>query len=246
MSPSTLQLASAGSARRLISVVDSHTCGQPTRVICEGVPAFGYGSLAEARDVLRAEHDWLRRYAVFEPRGHPSLFAAALLPAVDPGCATGVVFMDAAGYPDMCGHATIGVVTTLIDLGRVVDSTGETEVAIETPGGRIETRVTIAGSRAASVSFVESARLLPRGVRGQRTRGPARRLGRLRRPVVCVHRRAQPGARGRAATHRRACRRCRRAATADRRLGQPPRSAQRKVALGRERHVVRRPGRRRR
>ena len=154
MSTSTLQLASAGSARQLISVVDSHTCGQPTRVICEGVPQFGYRSLAEARDVLRAEHDWLRRSAVFEPRGHPSLFAAALLPAVDPGCATGVVFMDAAGYPDMCGHATIGVVTTLVDLGRVVESTGETEVAIETPGGRIDTRVTIAGRRAASVSFV--------------------------------------------------------------------------------------------
>jgi len=156
----TLQLASGDTARRVISVVDSHTCGQPTRVICNGVPEISYKSLAEARDILRAEHDWLRRYAVFEPRGHPSLFAAALVPAVDQGCATGVVFMDAAGYPDMCGHATIGVVSTLVDLGRVVDSAGETSVAIETPGGVIETRVTFSGDRAASVAFVNQPAFL--------------------------------------------------------------------------------------
>ena len=154
MSSQALPLASARIAQRRISVIDSHTCGQPTRVICEGVPEFAYTSLAEAREILRAEHDWLRTYAVFEPRGHPSLFAAALVPALDPGCATGVVFMDAAGYPDMCGHATIGVVTTLVDLGRVSGLDEQVEVAIETPGGRIETRVTLAGGRAESVAFV--------------------------------------------------------------------------------------------
>jgi proline racemase len=140
--------------RQTLQAVDSHTCGQPTRVIVGGVPELEYDSVGEARDRLREEHDWIRRCAVFEPHGHRALFAAALVPAVDRTCATGIVFMDAAGYHDMCGHATIGVITTLVDNGGLDFGDGDHTVAVETPAGRIETRVQVVDGAAASVAFV--------------------------------------------------------------------------------------------
>jgi proline racemase len=142
------------SAGRTLSVVDSHTCGQSTRVICDGLPELEYDSIAGARDALRADHDWIRRCAVLEPHGHPSLFCAALVAPLDPGCDAAVVFMDAAGYHDMCGHATIGVVTTLIHLGRIAADEGEVGVSLETPLGRIDTRATVRAGRATQVAFV--------------------------------------------------------------------------------------------
>lgn len=149
--PGTSAAAPAG---RTLTVVDSHTCGQPTRVIVDGIPALEYDSIAGAREALRSEHDWIRRSAVFEPHGHPSLFGAALVEPVDPDCDAAVVFMDAAGYHDMCGHATIGVVTTLIQLGRVAAADGDVPVALETPLGRIDTVASVTGGRATSVAFV--------------------------------------------------------------------------------------------
>ena len=140
--------------RQKLGTVDSHTCGQPTRVIVAGVPPIEYASLGEAKERLSAEHDWVRRCAVFEPHGHRGLFAAALVPPVDPSCATGIVFMDAAGYHDMCGHATIGVVATLVDSGVLDLNEGENTVAVETPAGRIETRVDVVDGAAESVAFV--------------------------------------------------------------------------------------------
>lgn len=139
---------------RLLRAIDSHTCGQPTRVLTDGLPELVYASLGEATEQLRERYDWIRRCAVLEPHGHRSLFAAALVAPCDETCATGVVFMDAAGYHDMCGHATIGVVTTLVDQGLIDVADGEQEISVETPAGRIETRVTIVEGKAASVTFV--------------------------------------------------------------------------------------------
>jgi proline racemase len=144
----------------MLRAIDSHTCGQPTRVLVGGLPDLVYGSLAEAREQLRESYDWIRRCAVLEPHGHRSLFAAALVAPCDKSCATGVVFMDAAGYHDMCGHATIGVVTTLVDHGLIDVREGEQEISVETPVGRIETRVTVVEGKAATVAFVNQPAFL--------------------------------------------------------------------------------------
>jgi proline racemase len=146
-------IQAAGGTRKL-GVVDSHTCGQPTRVIVDGVPELEYASVAEARDILEADHPWVRRVAVFEPRGHRALFGAALVPPSDPDAAYGVVFMDAAGYHGMCGHATIGVATTLVEQGLVDVSEGESEFVLDTPIGPVGVRVRVDGGRARSVTFV--------------------------------------------------------------------------------------------
>ena len=138
-----------------LTTVDSHTAGQQTRVVVDGAPALEGLSAREARDVIRAEHDWIRRLTALEPRGARSMFTAILLPPNDGSVVRRVVFADTAAYPDMCGHATIGVATTLVELGEVpgAPSDGEAVFALETPRGVIDVRVEIDAGRATAVTF---------------------------------------------------------------------------------------------
>jgi proline racemase len=137
----------------LLTAVDSHTCGQPTRVIVDGLPALEYSSIAEARNLLRSNHDWVRRLSVLEPRGHPGLMGVALLSPAESSHVCAAVFMDAAGYPDMCGHATIGVAATLVELG-LVPPDGEHRLVVETPAGGISVVARTSSGRLESASFV--------------------------------------------------------------------------------------------
>ena len=115
----------------MMRVIDSHTAGQPTRVIVEGGPDLGSNSLAERRDRLRSHFDRFRSAVVGEPRGSDTLVGAILCKPSDPSCAAGVIFFDNAGYMDMSGHAMIGLAVTLEYLGRI--GTGASRV--ETPVG---------------------------------------------------------------------------------------------------------------
>lgn len=140
-----------------ISVIDSHTCGQPTRVVIDGagIPA-GTDPLA-ARDMLAQNRDWVRRMAVFEPRGHRSMFGVALIAAAAEGEPFGVVYMDANGYPDMCGHATIGAVTTLFEAGYLrpspSDLTGAQTLTLRAPMGLLELTARFEDGRCVAVAF---------------------------------------------------------------------------------------------
>src|SRR6202043_3890153 len=102
-----------------LEVVDSHTEGEPTRVVVGGWGEVAGATMAERRDELRRHHDALRRAVVCEPRGHEAVVGALLTPPVEPGSSAGVIFFDNAGYLGMCGHGTIGVVRTLDFLGRL-------------------------------------------------------------------------------------------------------------------------------
>ena len=103
----------------IVEVVDSHTGGEPTRVVISGGPNLGTGPLAERRERFRNEHDDFRRSVVNEPRGSGVLVGALLVPPVDPAAATGVIFFNNVGYLGMCVHGTIGLVVTLAHLGRI-------------------------------------------------------------------------------------------------------------------------------
>lgn len=116
-----------------VQVVDSHTAGEPTRVVLAGGPALGSGTLAERVKRFAAEHDDFRSAVVNEPRGSDVLVGALLCEPLDKACATGVIFFNNVGYLGMCGHGTIGVVTTLAHLGRI----GPGEHRIETPVGQV-------------------------------------------------------------------------------------------------------------
>lgn len=115
----------------MMRVIDSHTAGQPTRVIVDGGPDLGSSSLGERRDRLRSTFDRFRTAVVGEPRGSDTLLGAILCKPVDASCQTGVIFFDNAGYPDMSGHGMIGLTVILEYLGRFGTGTHR----VETPAG---------------------------------------------------------------------------------------------------------------
>ena len=116
---------------RRIRVIDSHTGGEPTRVVIAGGPDLGDDALVNRLERFRNNHDDFRCAVVNEPRGSNAIVGALLCAPVDESCVTGVIFFDNAGYLGMCGHGTIGVVTTLAHLGRIGPGTHP----IETPVG---------------------------------------------------------------------------------------------------------------
>lgn len=116
-----------------IRVVDSHTEGEPTRVVVDGWRQPDGATMAARRDDLAARWDHLRSAVVCEPRGHDAVVGALLTPPVTPGATAGVIFFNNVGYLGMCGHGTIGVVRTLAHLGRI----GVGEVRLDTPVGTV-------------------------------------------------------------------------------------------------------------
>src|SRR5579872_5135624 len=101
-----------------IRVIDSHTGGEPTRLVVSGGPDLGSGPLAERLERFRREHDSFRFAVVNEPRGSDVIVGALLCAPVDPSCAAGVIFFNNVGYLGMCGHGTIGLVATLSYMNR--------------------------------------------------------------------------------------------------------------------------------
>ena len=116
---------------RRIKVIDSHTGGEPTRVVISGGPDLGQGALSNRVERFRNDHDDFRSAVVNEPRGSDAIVGALLCPPVDESCVTGVIFFNSVAYLGMCGHGTIGVVATLKYLNLLRPGTHR----IETPVG---------------------------------------------------------------------------------------------------------------
>ncbi|HEY8428612.1 MAG TPA: proline racemase family protein [Sandaracinaceae bacterium] len=135
-----------------MQVIDSHTGGEPTRVVIAGGPDLGRGPLAERRERFRCEFDRYRSAIVNEPRGSDVIVGALLVEPEDPACAAGVIFFNNVGYIGMCGHGTIGLVATLAHMGRI----GPGEHRIETPVGVVT--ATLHGRNEVSVRNVPSWR----------------------------------------------------------------------------------------
>lgn len=116
-----------------IRVIDTHTAGEPTRIVVEGGPDLGDGPLSHRRDLFREKFDHLRSAIVNEPRGSDVMVGALLVPPVDPQCVSGVIFFNNVGYLGMCGHGTIGVAVALAHAGRIAPG----EHRLETPVGEV-------------------------------------------------------------------------------------------------------------
>jgi len=114
-----------------IRVVDSHTGGEPTRIIVEGGPRFARGTMSERLEWFRKEHDSLRKAVATEPRGSDVVVGAIICEPFSPDCAAGVIFFNNVGYLGMCVHGTIGLVVTLAYLGKIKPG----QHRIETPVG---------------------------------------------------------------------------------------------------------------
>ncbi len=138
---------------RTVEVIDSHTEGEPTRVVIAGGPDLGTGTLSERLELFRANFDAFRSAVVCEPRGSEVVVGTLLLPPVQPDSAAAVIYFNDVGYLGMCGHGTIGLVTTLAHLGRI----GPGDHRIETPVGIISTHLAEDGS--VTVANVPSYRI---------------------------------------------------------------------------------------
>lgn len=125
-----------------IQVVDSHTEGEPTRVVLDGWPQPRGNTMAERLEDVRANFDHLRRAVVCEPRGYDAVVGALLTPAVNAGSTTGVIFFNNGTYLGMCGHGAIGVVRTLQYLGRIAPGT----IQLDTPVGTVSAELGVDGS----------------------------------------------------------------------------------------------------
>ena len=141
------------SAVRRVSILDSHTAGEPTRLVLSGGPDLGDGPLSGRRERFRADHDDFRTAIVNEPRGSDVIVGALLCEPSDKTCTTAVIFFNNVGYLGMCGHGTIGVVASLAWLGRIAPGVHR----IETPVGVVST--TLHHSGEVTVENVPSFRL---------------------------------------------------------------------------------------
>lgn len=145
------------SADTRLQTIDTHTAGEPTRILLDGVDHAGLSgeSVTAKRDSFADTYDWVRELLMCEPRGHKNMFGAVPVESGDPTADLGVFFMDREGFLDMCGHGTIGVVTALAELGEL---TATSTVRVETPAGVVEARpeYTTDGVAGVTVRNVES------------------------------------------------------------------------------------------
>ena len=134
--------------KNLITTVDSHTEGQPTRVVISGYPNIPGKTMVEKKEYARKNLDHLRTALLHEPRGVMSSFGVIMTPPVTEGAAFGVIWMESGPNPDsryidMCGHGTIGVATTVVEMGIVEPKEPITEIAYDTPAGLVRARVQV-------------------------------------------------------------------------------------------------------
>jgi len=128
---------------KIISVVDSHTAGEPTRIVIGGVPHIPGNNMREKRDWIASNKDDLRKFLMNEPRGHKDMFGSIITAPASPDADVGVLFIDNDGYLDMCVHGSIGTVTVLLELGLIDSRT----LVLDTAAGKVHARAELVDDR---------------------------------------------------------------------------------------------------
>ncbi|MEC3956371.1 proline racemase family protein [Nocardia sp. CDC153] len=137
----------------IITAIDTHTEGMPTRVVTGGVGTVPGHTMAQRRAYFLEHLDGLRRLLVNEPRGHASMSGAILQPATTADGHYGVLFIEVSGLLPMCGHGTIGVATALVEAGMVPVTEPTTQIRLDTPAGRVVATVNVSAGHADSVTL---------------------------------------------------------------------------------------------
>ena len=138
---------------RVLSAVDSHTEGMPTRVITGGVGVLPGATMAERRLWFAEHSDDLRTLLMCEPRGHAAMSGAILQPPTRPDADWGVLFIEVSGLLPMCGHGTIGVATVLVETGAVPVTEPVTTIRLDTPAGLVVAEVQVTDGHADAVTI---------------------------------------------------------------------------------------------
>lgn len=139
-------------ALHTFSCLDGHTCGNPVRLVSGGAPLLKGMTMSERRLDFLANHDWIRKALMFEPRGHDVMSGSMLYPPTRADCDVGILFIEVSGCLPMCGHGTIGTVTMAVENGLVAPARPG-ELALDAPAGRVLARYEQQGR------FVESVRI---------------------------------------------------------------------------------------
>src|SRR5215470_17654253 len=124
-------------ARHTFSCIDGHTCGNPVRLVSGGGPLLKGGNMMERRADFLANHDWIRKGLMFEPRGHDMMSGSILYPSTRADCDVGLLFIETSGCLPMCGHGTIGTVTIAIERGLVAPKIPG-RLRLDTPAGVVD------------------------------------------------------------------------------------------------------------
>lgn len=161
--------------------IDSHTQGEPTRLLLNFSTLPG-ATIAEKRDAFARRHDHLRMLLTREPRGHRDMFAAVVTEPVSPEAAFGLIYMDARRYPYLCGHATIGAITTLVETGVIAAEDGDRIITVDTPSGPLSARARIQHGRVESVGLD----MVPSFVQATDCRIEVVGFGEISLDLVCV------------------------------------------------------------
>jgi len=139
--------------KRLITAVDSHTEGEPARVVIGGVPYIPGKTMFEKKQWAEEHLDELRTMLMFEPRGHKDMSGSMLTAPASPEADIGVVFIEVSGFLPMCGHATIATCTVLVETGIIEPQEPVTRIALDTPAGIVHAEVSVENGVAKDVTF---------------------------------------------------------------------------------------------
>jgi 4-hydroxyproline epimerase len=145
-------------------VIDSHTEGEPTRLIVAGGPDLGSGPLAERCRIFAERFDAVRTFVLNEPRGFDAVVGALLCAPAAPDCAAGLIFFNNAGFLGMCGHGTIGAAVTLAHLGRLAMGPHRFETPVGPVRVDLHDRNTVTVANVASVLHRGAVRVAPDGL----------------------------------------------------------------------------------
>jgi proline racemase len=136
-----------------IVTIDSHTQGEPTRLLISGVGSLPGRTIKDKRDYFESHYDHIRMLLTREPRGHRGIMAAVATEPISPKGQFGLFYMDARRYPYLCGHATIGAVASLIDAGAMNIGNDDTIITVDTPSGPLDAHTRIRNGRVESVAI---------------------------------------------------------------------------------------------
>jgi proline racemase len=138
---------------RTVMAIDSHTMGEPTRIIVGGIPNIPGNTMADKKKYLEQHMDYIRTALMQEPRGHRDMFGSILTNSIHPEADYGIVFMDGGGYLNMCGHGSIGAVTAAIETGIVPTTEPVTTVRFDAPAGFITAKAMMHNKAVQSVTI---------------------------------------------------------------------------------------------
>lgn len=137
-----------------LHAVDSHTMGEPTRIIVGGIPQIPGKTMPEKKAYLEQHLDHIRTAVMHEPRGHNDMFGSIITEPTMEEADLGIIFMDGGGYLNMCGHGSIGACTVAVETGMVEVKEPYTEIKLEAPAGLVRGKVKVENGKAKEVSVV--------------------------------------------------------------------------------------------